>query len=78
LEIEKSVMRQFCDIYCNKNKSAERTADSFSVADIQARCPGVSVDMIRKVLKKERNAGKLECTGLGRDARWRSKKPKNG
>lgn len=56
----------------------ERSGDSFSVADIQAKCPGVGVDMIRKILKKERNAGKLECMGRGRDARWRRKKPKNG
>jgi Fic family protein len=56
----------------------ERSGDSFSIADVQARCPGVSVDMIRKVLKKERDAGMVECMGLGRDARWRRKKPKNG
>jgi Fic family protein len=31
-----------------------------------------------KVLKKERDAGMVECMGLGRDARWRRKKPKNG
>jgi len=52
----------------------EKSGDSFSVADIQAKCPGVSVDMIRKILKKERSTGKLECMGRGRDARWRRKK----
>jgi len=55
----------------------EGTGDSFSVAGIQAKCPGVNVDMIRKLLKKERSARKLECMGLRRDARWRRKKPKN-
>ena len=44
--------------------------DDFSISDIQAKCPGVSVYMIRKVLKKERDAGAVECLGRGRDAKW--------
>jgi hypothetical protein len=32
--------------------------------------------MIRKVLKKERDAGKIECLGLGRDAKWMQVKSK--
>lgn len=59
-------------------EAIERIGDSFSIADIQAGCPGVGVDMIRKVLKKERDAGMVECMGRGRDARWRLKKLKNG
>jgi len=43
----------------------------FSIAELQAKCPGVGIDMIRNVLKKERGAGRLECLGKGRDARWR-------
>jgi hypothetical protein len=31
---------------------------------------GVSVDIIRKVLKKERDAGAVECLGRGRNAKW--------
>ena len=52
--------------------------DDFSIGDIQTKCPGVSVDMIRKVLKKERAKGMVECLGRGRDARWHRKRPRNG
>jgi len=52
--------------------------DDFSIGDVQAKCPGVSVDMIRRVLKKERRAGTVECLGRGRDAKWRRIKPKLG
>jgi Fic family protein len=52
--------------------------DDFSIGDVQAKCPGVSVDMIRRVLKKERRAGTVECLGRGRDAKWRRIKPKPG
>lgn len=41
----------------------------FSVADIQRQCPGVSVDLIRTVLKKLRP--QVECVGRGRNAKWR-------
>ena len=40
----------------------------FNVADIQHKCPGVSVDMIRTVLKKLRP--QVECIGRGRNAKW--------
>ncbi|MBN1548299.1 MAG: Fic family protein [Syntrophaceae bacterium] len=43
----------------------------FSISDIVNACPGVSVDMIRRTLKDRKAAGKLECLGLGRNARWR-------
>ena len=44
----------------------------FSVQDIQNLCPGVSLDMIRKILRDERSKGNLECIGMGRDAKWRT------
>ena len=43
----------------------------FSVAHLQRQCPGVSVDMIRHVLKEQRENGKVECLGRGRTAMWR-------
>lgn len=46
-------------------------SDAFSVGDIRAKCPGVSIDMIRRILKRERRAGAVECRGRGRDAKWR-------
>jgi Fic family protein len=49
----------------------------FSIADAQSACPGVGIDMIRNILKKERDAERLECLGRGRDAKWRRKKSQN-
>jgi Fic family protein len=46
----------------------DRSVGSFRVADIQRQCPGVSLDMIRKVLKDLRP--QVECLGRGKDARW--------
>ncbi len=43
----------------------------FSVGDLQKACPGVSVDMIRHVLKSVKQAGEVECLGRGRNATWR-------
>jgi predicted transcriptional regulator of viral defense system len=45
--------------------------DSFRIADLQRECPGVSVDMIRHVLKKLREKGAVECLGRGRNAIWK-------
>ncbi|HJQ26848.1 MAG TPA: Fic family protein [Blastocatellia bacterium] len=45
-----------------------RMEGPFSVADIQHQCPGVSVDLIRHVLKNLRP--KVECLGRGHTARW--------
>lgn len=59
----------------------DRLSDPFSVADTQRHCPGVGLDMIRKILKRERQAHRVECTGLGRGAAWRKTakwKPGNG
>jgi Uncharacterized conserved protein len=49
-----------------------RMNGSFSVADIQQQCPGVSVDLIRHVLKNLRP--KVECLGRGHKARWQKTK----
>jgi len=43
----------------------------FRIADLQKDCPGVSMDMIRHVLKALRAQGKVECLGRGQGARWR-------
>lgn len=45
----------------------------FSIKDLQERCPTVGIDLIRRILRQERNAGRLECLGRGPDARWRKK-----
>jgi len=42
----------------------------FSVADILRKCPGVGIDMIRRVLKDLQAQGVIECLGRGRNAKW--------
>jgi Fic family protein len=50
----------------------QRQPGEFSVADLQKECPGVSLDMIRHLLKKLRG-NEVECLGRGHQARWRRK-----
>jgi Fic family protein len=45
--------------------------DSFSISDIKRKCPTVSVDMIRKVLKDMRKQGIVHSFGRGPNARWK-------
>jgi len=45
--------------------------DDFGLSQLQCLCPGVSVDMIRHVLKSQREQNKVECLGRGRNAPWR-------
>jgi Fic family protein len=45
----------------------------FSVSELQAQCPNVGIDLIRRLLRQERKAGNLECLGRGPAARWRQK-----
>jgi Fic family protein len=49
----------------------ERTTAPFRVADLQRCCPGVSLDLIRRVLKNLRAARRVECLGRGQNAEWR-------
>lgn len=42
----------------------------FRVADIQRECPGVSLDMIRQVLKTMKASEQVECLGRGQNAQW--------
>ncbi|MBN1663185.1 MAG: Fic family protein [Deltaproteobacteria bacterium] len=46
------------------------TSDSFSISEIQNKCPNVSVDMIRRVLKRLRSENRVRCLGRGQTARW--------
>jgi Fic family protein len=45
----------------------------FTLRDIERACPGVSRDMIRKVLKDLSHQGRLFSTGRGPGARWQKK-----
>ena len=45
----------------------------FTMREIEFKCPGVSRETIKSVLKK--NPDCFECTGRGAGARWRRLKP---
>jgi Fic family protein len=45
----------------------------FSVAEIRHACPGVSLDMIRLLLRDLKSAGCIECLGRGPGAKWRKR-----
>jgi len=49
-------------------------AGTFRIADLQRECPGVSVDLIRQVLKTLRTNRKVECLGRGQNAEWQKTK----
>ena len=52
-------------------KSAiDRASGPFRIADLQRQCPGVSLDMVRRILKDLRAARQVECLGRGQSARW--------
>jgi Fic family protein len=44
----------------------------FSIKDLQDRCPHIGIDLIRRILREQRQAKALECLGRGPDARWRN------
>jgi hypothetical protein len=48
-----------------------RAPEPFRLADLQQARPGVSVDMIRRILKREQAARRVACLGRGPAAAWR-------
>jgi len=53
--------------------SINNIVGDFSIKHLQEQCPTVGIDLIRRILRQERKAGRLECLGRGPDARWRKK-----
>lgn len=53
---------------------------AFTVATLERTCPGVSHDLVRRVLRAWQKAGKVVCLGRGPGAPWRKKgnTPKRG
>lgn len=51
--------------------------DNFSreltLSDLERSCPGVSRDMVQRVLRELQKAGEVECLGRGPGAAWRKK-----
>ncbi len=52
------------------NNAVSGFSHDFSVADISQKCPGVGIDMIRRVLKELQAQGVIACLGRGRNAKW--------
>lgn len=48
-----------------------RAPGPFTVSGIQRACPGVGLDLIRRLLKQLQTEGTVECLGRGRKASWR-------
>lgn len=51
----------------------QQFAGEFSVSQLELHCPGVSRDMVRRVLREQQAAGKVECKGRGPAAKWRKR-----
>jgi Fic family protein len=45
----------------------------FMIRDLQESCPHVGIDLIRKILREQKNMGKLDCLGRGPNAKWRNR-----
>lgn len=45
----------------------------FTVSELESACPGVSRDMIRRVLRQLQESRQVECLGRGPGAAWRKK-----
>lgn len=50
--------------------AVDRQIVSFRVADLQAECPGVGLDLIRRLLARLQKEKKIKSLGTGRGAKW--------
>lgn len=58
--------------------AVDRRTRPFAISEIEDDCPGVSRDMIRHVLRRLRDEGRLEVNGRGRGAKWKVLAGKQG
>jgi Fic family protein len=49
----------------------ESLPETFAMADLAAKCPGISLETVRKAIKALKNEGKVAVLKAGRDALWR-------
>lgn len=49
---------------------ALKRSQPYSISEIEAACPGVSRDMVRRVLRAMKAQGPIASTGKGRSAKW--------
>jgi len=48
----------------------DRQISTFRVADLQAECPGVGLDLVRQLLARLQKEKKIKALGTGRGAKW--------
>jgi hypothetical protein len=48
----------------------DRCVGPFQASDLQRDCPGVGLDLIRRILKEKRKSGQLDCLFRGRNSLW--------
>ncbi|MEW6219276.1 MAG: Fic family protein [Thermodesulfobacteriota bacterium] len=48
----------------------DRQIGAFRVADLRTECPGVGLDLIRKLLARLQKEHKVQALGIGRNAQW--------
>lgn len=51
----------------------KKFSDKFTLGELERACPGVSRDMVRRVLRQLQRKGYVECLGRGPGAAWRKK-----
>jgi Fic family protein len=54
-------------------KAVRNFSSEFSLRDLERACPGVSRDMVRRVLRDLQARGEVDCLGRGPGAMWRRK-----
>ncbi len=47
--------------------------NDFTIRELQESCPHVGIGLIRRILREQKNIGKLECLGRGPNAKWRNR-----
>lgn len=52
-------------------QAIEALPDTFTIADVESRCPSVGRDTVRNTLRKLAADGKIELGGKGRGATWK-------
>jgi Fic family protein len=48
----------------------DRRVGAFQAADLQRDCPGVGLDLIRRILKEKRKSGQVDCEIRGPKSLW--------
>ncbi|MCI0705165.1 MAG: Fic family protein [Planctomycetia bacterium] len=52
-------------------RAIDRRTGNFQVAELQRDCPGVGLDLIRRVLKQKQAEKQVACISKGRNAQWK-------